>query len=142
VKRTEIRRTAWMKRGTKELARGAGLARGGRIAPKHRTPEEADRIYGTPEHRAWMKRQPCVICGRTPSDAAHLTNGGTGRKDDWERSLPLCADYPDQGCVKRGHHSEYDGGKRSFRAKYAVDLEAKAEETRARWMAIQEGVGG
>lgn len=94
-----------------------------------------ERAHGSPEFRVWMKTQPCVVCGRTPSDAAHLTNGGKGRKDDVARTVPLCSDYPDCGCLKLGHHSEYDGGKRSFRAKYAhLDLPALAADTQARWL--------
>lgn len=82
-----------------------------------------------------MKRQPCVICGRVPSDAAHVKCGGVGRKDDAERTVPLCSDYPDQGCIALGHHSEYDAGKRSFVKRYAVDLPALAAATDAAWRA-------
>lgn len=107
----------------------------GRIKAKKPSAAEQERKYGSESHRAWMKRQPCVICGRTPSDAAHITNGGIGRKDSWARTLPLCSDYPDQGCIKLGHHSEYDAGKKSFVAKYAVDLPALAAACKARWQA-------
>lgn len=79
-----------------------------------------------------MKRQPCVICGRVPSDAAHVKCGGVGRKDDVERTVPLCSDVVPSGY--RGHHSEYDAGKKSFVKRYAVDLPALAAETHRAWL--------
>ncbi len=100
------------------------------------------RTHGTEEFRAWMKRQPCIVCGRTPSDAAHLKSGGVGRKDDVTRTVPLCSDYPDQGCLALGHHSLYDAGKQSFRAEHAgIDFEDAAAETQARWLAGRGDAG-
>lgn len=96
-------------------AGSGGLAR----SPMKKKPRPAKttlRIYGTPEHREWMKEQPCLICGRTPSDSAHLKNGGTGRKADAALCVPLCATIVAVGYS--GHHDEFDAGKRSFRAKY------------------------
>ena len=91
------------------------------------------RCHGVPAFREWMKQQPCAVCGRTPSDAAHLKNGGLSRKADVKDTLPLCSDTFGYS----GHHSEYDAGKKSFRVKYRhVDLEAKAAETHARWRAL------
>lgn len=90
------------------------------------------RAHGSADHRAWMKRQPCVVCGRTPSDAAHLKSGGTGRKDDWQHTVPMCSTIVEAGYS--GHHDEYDDGKQSFRAKYAhLDLEQLAVETHERF---------
>lgn len=83
-----------------------------------------------------MKRQPCVVCGRVPSDAAHLKCGGTGRKSDVAGTVPLCSDRPDA----RGHHSEYDGrkhagGKQTFATNHPhLDLPALAAETQRRWL--------
>ena len=101
---------------------------------KHRPKSKALmlRTHGTPEHRAWMKEQPCLICDRTPCDAAHLKSGGTGRKDSYTRSVPLCSTIVAAGYS--GHHDEYDAGKQSFRAKYP-EFEAKADA----WLRSQEG---
>jgi hypothetical protein len=51
------------------------------------------------EHARYVSRQPCLICGRRPSDAHHLrfTQGrALGRKVSDEFTVPLC----------RGHHRE------------------------------------
>lgn len=112
------------------------LPRRGPLRSKKRKAAETTRAHGSPEKRAWMKRQPCIICGRTPSDAAHLHSGGTGRKDNHERTVPLCSDSVGYS----GHHTEYDGGKRSFVAKYGVDLPALAAHTQRRFEAESSGL--
>jgi hypothetical protein len=127
---------SWMPRRTTPMARGSTLARS-RMKHHARTAVETARTHGDAEFRAWMKRQPCVICGRTPSDAAHIASGGVGRKDDVARTVPLCSDAI--GYV--GHHSEYDGrsragGKRTFLLKYQLardDLLQLAADTHARY---------
>lgn len=105
-----------------------------RIKRRPKSKATMERTHGTVEHREWIKRQPCVVCGRTPSDAAHLKSGGTGRKDDVERTVPMCSNVVPAGY--EGHHTEYDAGKQSFRAKYAhLDLEQLAAEHAARFAA-------
>lgn len=51
------------------------------------------------DHIRFVARQPCLICGRTPSDAHHLRfaqSRALGRKASDEFTVPLC----------RGHHRE------------------------------------
>jgi ERF superfamily len=51
------------------------------------------------EHMRFVMKQPCLICGRTPSDAHHLRftqRRALGRKVSDEFTVPLC----------RGHHRE------------------------------------
>jgi hypothetical protein len=51
------------------------------------------------EHVRFVAKQPCLICGRRPSDAHHLRftqNRALGRKVSDEFTVPLC----------RGHHRE------------------------------------
>jgi hypothetical protein len=51
------------------------------------------------EHVRYVARQPCLICGRLPSDAHHLRfvqSRALGRKVSDEFTVPLC----------RGHHRE------------------------------------
>lgn len=51
------------------------------------------------EHRKFVSRQPCVVCGRTPADPHHLRFAqprALGRKVSDEFTIPLC----------RLHHSE------------------------------------
>lgn len=126
-----------LKRSKPMPPRTTRLARSARLNPVNRKRKISalERAYGAQQRREWMKLQPCAVCGRTPSDAAHLTNGGMSRKADASLTVPLCAD----GMLYLGHHSEYDGGKRSFRAKYPIDLEALASRTEALWVAHQGG---
>lgn len=126
MKRTQLKRTA-MKPRRSRLARTTMVRR-------PRTMAETVRAHGDVERREWMKRQPCVICGRVPSDAAHVKTGGTGRKADAQLTAPLCSDT----ACERGHHSEYDGrkhagGKRTFEAKYGVDMLDEARKCQARY---------
>lgn len=109
---------------------------GSRIKRHARPAAQTERAHGSAERREWTKTRPCAICGRTPSDAAHVRSGGTGRKDDVERTVPLCSDDIPSGYI--GHHSEYDGrkhagGKRTFEAKYGVDMLALADENERAW---------
>ena len=51
------------------------------------------RRYRDREHLRWVKTQPCLICGRTPSDAHHLRYmqpRALGRKVSDEFAVPLC----------------------------------------------------
>ena len=51
------------------------------------------------EHLRFVARQPCLVCGRTPSDAHHLRFAqlrALGRKVSDEYAVPLC----------RGHHRQ------------------------------------
>lgn len=81
------------------------------------------RAHGPVERREWTKLQPCLVpdCGRSPCDAAHLISGGTGRKSEAAWTVPFCSSNVATGY--RGHHDEYDGGKRSFMAKYFPGIE-------------------
>lgn len=98
-----------------------------------RKKKNLQRAHGSPERRAWMKAQPCYICGRTPSDAAHMRSGGVSRKSGVEWTAPLCSDDVRSGYV--GHHSEFDAGKQSFALKYDFDRDEAAAQTHRRWLA-------
>ena len=115
--------------------RKAHIARSG--PPKKRNAKRRAknllRAHGTEERREWTKAQPCLICGRTPSDAAHMQGGGTSRKAGVELTAPLCSDDPDTGYL--GHHTEFDAGKESFAAKYDFDRFEAARATHAKWLA-------
>lgn len=44
-------------------------------------------------HLDWIKTLPCVRCGRSPCDPAHVrigTDGGTGLKPSDRYAVPLC----------------------------------------------------
>jgi hypothetical protein len=88
------------------LARHTPLKSGKRIKAKPRTKAERTRIYGPPGRVEWMQRQPCLVCGRTPSVNAHTVTGGTGRKADADTIVPLCDP----------HHRAYDEHRAPFNA--------------------------
>jgi ERF superfamily len=73
-------------------------ARSQRIVKSDLSIQEPRRIRDK-EHLRFVARQPCLICGRTPSDAHHLRfaqSRALGRKVSDEFTVPLC----------RGHHRE------------------------------------
>lgn len=71
-------------------------------APNKRQPREHDKPY-----LAFVRRQPCMICGTTRAvEAAHVRSGypeagwrstGMGEKPNDRRTLPLCADHHREG---------------------------------------------
>ena len=103
------------------------------------------RVYHSEERVRWTKAQPCAFCGGGPCDNAHITNGGMGRKADYDQIIPACLgsrmgrvgmdDLP--GC-----HWELDHGmgKRAMERKYGVDLKDLAAKHQARWLAYSEGL--
>jgi hypothetical protein len=67
-------------------------------------------------HMKFVAQQPCLICGRRPSDAHHLRfaqHGALGRKVSDEFTVPLC----------RGHHREAhrSGDEASWWSKTGID---------------------
>ena len=85
-----------------------------------------------PEYLAFIRRQPCCVCGKPgPSQAAHVRAGyleagwrstGLGEKPDDRRALPLCAfDHLD------GPDAQHRGGERAWweaRGLYPPELAA------------------
>ena len=66
---------------------------------KSRLAHPEPRRFRDKEHIRFVAKQPCLICGRRPSDAHHLRfaqNRALGRKVSDEFIVPLC----------RGHHRE------------------------------------
>jgi hypothetical protein len=79
------------------------------------------------EHLKFVRRQPCLICGRAPSDAHHLRFAqlrALGRKVSDEFTVPLC----------RAHHREVHqtGNERGFWSRVNVDALAIAQDLWAR----------
>lgn len=129
---------------TKSLRRGpgpqrkAGVKRGGRIKPKPRSAAEYARIYGSKERVEFVKSLPCVGCGRdwehtrVPIDNAHIENGGTGRKADHTKIVPLCSPTaPKFSCHGRFHRH----GREDLEMWAGINLETAAAETEAAWQA-------
>jgi hypothetical protein len=81
---------------TQEPARRAPRARG---VDKSQLVHPEPRRFRDKEHVKFVAKQPCLVCGRRPSDAHHLRftqHRALGRKVSDEFTVPLC----------RGHHRE------------------------------------
>jgi hypothetical protein len=65
----------------------------------HRMMRSKNSLMGDREHVKSVAKQPCLVCGRRPTDAHHLRSAqvpALGRKVSDEFTVPLC----------RGHHRE------------------------------------
>lgn len=102
------------------------------------------RAYG--EKRAWVVTLPCLICGYSPCDPAHVGTLGGGLKSGSERLVPLCG--PRLQLVGRltdyfdGHHRESHRGIKTFQAKYGIDLKAEAARIEREWQSYSGGDDG
>lgn len=100
------------------LRRKSPLARGGRVKPKKRTASEFSRIYGSKKRVAWVKAQPCLVCGSGPCENAHVVGGGMGRKASHTAIVPLCSSHHWQS-----HHYGWDAlGARWDDARFRIRL--------------------
>ena len=100
------------------LRRNAALARKKPINPvnRERKKREYARCYGSKERVERIRALGCAVCGKAPSDNAHVRSRGAG--GTWRDVVPLCPD----------HHSEqHRVGWDTFRARYPRDYEALAE---------------
>jgi hypothetical protein len=73
-------------------------SRGQEVDKSHLAHPEPRRVRDK-EHVRFVAKQPCLVCGRRPSDAHHLRfaqHRALGRKVSNEFTVPLC----------RGHHRE------------------------------------
>jgi hypothetical protein len=70
-----------------------------------------EAAYGSQANVERIRALPCVICGRTPSEAAHVRSRGAG--GTWRDIVPLCTTH---------HRMQHDMGIRSFERHYGVDL--------------------
>lgn len=88
------------------------------------------RAYGGGERAEWVKRQPCLICGHTPSENAHVpSRSGMSRKGDAEHVVPLCT-WHHTGSFFASLHAL---GKSGFNDEHGIDLDHEAAVTDARW---------
>ena len=90
------------------------------------------RAYGSEERVGWVKAQPCVTDNPSWSrcvgevENAHIETGGTGRKADAAKVVPLC---------RRHHRCLHEQGRETFETLQDVDLEILAARTERRWLA-------
>ncbi|KQD09406.1 DUF968 domain-containing protein [Acinetobacter baumannii] len=80
---------------------------------------------------AAIRKLPCVMCGRTPVDAAHSNqsahNKGLGIKASDEFTIPLC----------RNHHVEYDQFQKMNRSE-SVEWFGKMLEKTERMLSLKD----
>ena len=78
-----------------------------------------------------IRKLPCVVCGRSPVDAAHSNqsahNKGLGIKASDEFTIPLC----------RQHHIEYDQFQKMNRSQ-SVEWFAKMLEKTERMLSLKD----
>lgn len=63
------------------------------------------------DYQSWIRQKPCIICGTTPVDGAHVKTKGSGG-DDVGNMVPLC----------RTHHMEQEGRTREFEKRHQISL--------------------
>lgn len=127
----ERRRAAARKYADKRKRKAIESGKYSSVRPvnRERRKAETERAYGPPERRAWVKTLPCIVCGETPSDNAHIEGGGMGRKADADRIVPLC----------RRHHTDGPdsfhalGSQRAFNDAHKLDLDIEADMIDQRW---------
>lgn len=91
------------------------------------------RAYGSVERVRWIHERPCIVCGRKPSENAHVRSGGMGRKADAKWIVPLCFNH---------HNEQHSRGAKTFEQTYGVDLAVEAEAIEKRWQRVlSEEVG-
>lgn len=142
MKRSRLNRSdpyEWQRRSAKryeDKLRAEGHSRFRSIGTnRERRDREWDRAYESVDRVTWVQSLPCIFCGRTPSENAHVASGGTGRKSDARFVVPACGDRPGPHGMVRGCHWEMDHGigKRAMERKYHVDLYAEAERVEKMW---------
>lgn len=90
--------------------------------PYHRPPEQRRPAERSFDYLAYIRAQPCCICGDDLTvEAAHLRSGwaeddkeqtGGGRKPDDRWTLPLCGKH---------HRAQHTMNEREFWASYGID---------------------
>lgn len=67
-----------------------------RTAMKKRRQSRAqlERIYGSPEFRAWIHSLPCQLCGVVGfTQQAHVGKHAMGKRLDWTHTTALCGPF-------------------------------------------------
>ena len=73
-----------------------------------------------PKYLAWIRTQPCLVCGSTRwIEAAHTGPHGLGQKSPDTSAVPLCAKHH-----RTGNNSYHRLGPREFGEAHNLDLAA------------------
>lgn len=108
------------------LQRGAPLKRRAKLKKQNMARQAAAfaEDFGSPERVTWIQAQPCAVCGRSPSECAHVRSRGAGGKA--ADILPLC---------RTCHSEQHQVGRETFEATRGVNLAQIARDTEQRWRA-------
>jgi hypothetical protein len=75
---------------------------------------------GNPRYLAWIRTQPCCVCGsRYRVEASHTGPHGIGQKSPDSSAIPLCAKHH-----RTGADSYHRLGPRKFSEKHNLDIPA------------------
>lgn len=107
------------------ILRKTPLRSSGPIKKRKRKRPTFERVYGSDDRVQWIKAQPCVVCGATPSENMHIRGGGVGRKADADQIIPCCSYHHGRAHVK---------GIETFAMLYRLDLSLLAAQTQAAWL--------
>lgn len=119
MRRSTLRRKSPMKASKQGMKRAPV-----RPANRRRKASEWARAYGSRERVEFIRYLPCVVCGHTPCQNAHIQGGGASRKADATTVIPLCALH---------HGEQHIVGTDTFARRYNLDLPALAAETERAW---------
>ena len=120
-----IPRRTPIKRSTHRIPR-TGVKR------KPRPKSETLRIYGGKKRTLFVKGLACIACGYQGwmVENAHIESGGTGRKADADKIVPLCGPH---------HRFLHTWGRYTFEKYYELDLAAEAARTEQKYQSFLEG---
>lgn len=121
-----FRRTAWNStlRVREYLKRHVGLTRKTPLRPKNpdRAKERWERAFHSRERVRWVSRRPCLVCGRRPSQNAHVKSRAAG--GTYRDVVPLCRYH---------HRRQHEVGIETFQGMYTLDLAAEARRVDDEW---------
>jgi len=90
--------------------------------------------YRSTKYLEWIRRQPCLRCGRVPSQAAHQGLGyrAMGKKQPDSYTVPLCFEC---------HQLEHAAGQKTFWESYAnIDVKMEIIKLLTRFLEERENV--
>jgi hypothetical protein len=82
----------------------------------------------------WIRTLPCVVCGRTPSEAAHTgTDGGQSLKSSDSSCIPLCTN-----CHTMCATSYHNLGRNEFERVHGVNTGQIVSELNVEWSDLRK----
>jgi hypothetical protein len=80
-----------------------------RIKQRGPSKAETERVYGSNAFRAFLRLTPCLCCGVVrPIEQAHFGKHGTGKRNDWRSTGPLCGAFTIGAVTYPGCHARLD----------------------------------